>query len=87
MFEDWAVTRDHSSEIAKGRAYLCKIIFGAWNNHQSLQADNGSDGDLFGRSVYINEKSWLLENPEMFLMKGQYMCLLHRGKHIRRIQK
>ena len=36
---------------------------GAWYNWQIIQASNGSDGDFFGGSVSINEKSLVFGAP------------------------
>ena len=44
----------------KGRAYLYKIVLGAWDDHQIIQASNGSDDDRFGQSVSINEKTFVV---------------------------
>ena len=39
---------------------MYKICFVKWKYHQFIQASNGSDGDLFGRSFDINEKTTVI---------------------------
>ena len=63
MFEDWAIIGAPFSDNDKGRAYFYRRESGAWNQHQSLQASDGSDGDKFGRSVAMRGKTMIVGAP------------------------
>ena len=45
LYEGWSIVGALSSKNAKGRAHLHKIVLGAYNYHQSLQAKYGSNVD------------------------------------------
>ena len=67
MFGGWSIVVSASYNNVKVRAYLYNIVLGAWDDHQIIQASNGSDDDRFGQSVYINEKP-SLSDPTMGIM-------------------
>ena len=62
VFTDWAIVGAPNSN-KKGKAYLCKRVFGAWDDRQEIQASDGSDSDFFGGSVSINEKVVVIGAP------------------------
>ena len=83
MFEYWYIIG--APDYVKGRKYLYRIDGRAWIYHQSLQARDGSDDDLFDLSIVIYEKPCLSDHPggimAIVLIKGQCMYLCHREKH------
>ena len=60
--EGWSIVGAPYSNNIKGRACFYKTVLGAWDDRLTIKASNISDGDMFGGSVYINEKLWLSEN-------------------------
>ena len=62
VFTNWAIVGTPYN-FAKGRVYLYKRVFGAWDHHQEIQASDGSDSNLFGISVSINEKNVVVGAP------------------------
>ena len=76
MVGGWSIVGSASYNNVKGRSYLYNIVLGAWDYHQIIQASNWSDDDHFGRSVSINEKTFVVgsnngDNGVVYLFKLQ----------------
>ena len=63
VFGGWSIFGAPYFNNVKGRAYSYKIFFGGWDDRQTIQASNESDGDQFGQSVSINEKIVVIGAP------------------------
>ena len=63
VFSGCYIVGDPYLNNVKGRAYSYKRVLGAWDDHQTIQASDGSDSDRFGQSDYINEKNVVIRAP------------------------
>ena len=60
VFEDWVIIVSPYYGNCKGRTYLYRRDNGAWKDHQSCQASDGSSLDLFGKIIAIREKTMIV---------------------------